>query len=366
MQFRVRKAAHVLERLGLAMAGASCGLFVAAHVGSSIAALTSQGFLVVMMIVGAIGFYLGIDTPPLAFHGPKGEAGGSGGKIDTAEFLSAAGTFLATLTKTQSAPTPPAPTTTPQGHARPTARQRQRPDQTSQRSCPSHDHQPAARRHPGRPRRPHPHPHHQSAQHPGRRRARLGRHGSSGRMHGPRRGPRQAPAPHMPPGLATRARRSSVPLAQSIQPPRTLTHRRHQRPTPHQTRHQQTPLAHGDLRLLTGKSTRGIHHHRSRPARNDPDTQHTHCGADQPMAPAPNPASRRPAATAPRVNRTSFDPSSRGANACNASSTRADRACTASRVVASESSAAHAAASTTTTSGSSSQSSRDDSTHSRS
>ena len=94
MQFRVRKAAYVLERLGLAMAGASCGLFVAAHVGSSIAALTSQGFLVAMMIGGAIGFYLGIDTPPLAFQGP----GGSGGKIDTAEFLSAAGTFLATLT----------------------------------------------------------------------------------------------------------------------------------------------------------------------------------------------------------------------------------------------------------------------------
>jgi hypothetical protein len=100
MQFRVRKAAHVLERIGLAMAGAACGLFVASHVGSSIAALTSQGFLVIMMIGGAIGFYLGIDTPPLAFHGPNGEPskGGSGGKIDTAEFLSAVGTFLATLT----------------------------------------------------------------------------------------------------------------------------------------------------------------------------------------------------------------------------------------------------------------------------
>ena len=69
MQFRVRKAAHVLERVGLAMAGAACGLFVAIHVGASIAALTSQGFLVVMMIGGAIGFYLGIDTPPLAFQG---------------------------------------------------------------------------------------------------------------------------------------------------------------------------------------------------------------------------------------------------------------------------------------------------------
>jgi hypothetical protein len=100
MQFRVRKAAHVLERIGLALAGAACGLFVAAHVGSSIAALTTKGFLVVMMIGGAIGFYLGIDTPPLAFHGPSRDPskGGPGGKIDTAEFLSAVGTFLATLT----------------------------------------------------------------------------------------------------------------------------------------------------------------------------------------------------------------------------------------------------------------------------
>jgi hypothetical protein len=99
MQFRVRKAAHVLERIGLAMAGASSGLFVGTYVGSSITALTSQGFLVVMMIGGAIGFYLGIDTPPLTFHGSKGEPSkdGSGGKIDTAEFLSAVGTFLATL-----------------------------------------------------------------------------------------------------------------------------------------------------------------------------------------------------------------------------------------------------------------------------
>ena len=100
MRFRVRKAAHVLERIGLAMAGAACGLFVAVHVGSSIALLTSQGFLVVMMTGGAIGFYLGIDTPPLAFQQPNGEPsnGGSVGTIDTAEFLSAVGTFLATLT----------------------------------------------------------------------------------------------------------------------------------------------------------------------------------------------------------------------------------------------------------------------------
>src|SRR5476651_518667 len=72
MRFRVRKFAHVLERLGLAMAGAACGLFVGALVGSSFAPLTSQAFLLFMMIGGAVGFYLGIDTPPLPFHPASG------------------------------------------------------------------------------------------------------------------------------------------------------------------------------------------------------------------------------------------------------------------------------------------------------
>jgi hypothetical protein len=72
------------------MAGAACGLFVSAHVGSSISLLTSQGFLLVMMIAGAIAFYVGVDTPPM----PDEEHAG----IDIAEFCSSAGTFLATLT----------------------------------------------------------------------------------------------------------------------------------------------------------------------------------------------------------------------------------------------------------------------------
>jgi len=92
MRFRVRKSAHVLERLGLAMAGAGSGLFVGVLVGSNVGALTSQGFLLLMMIGGAVGFYLGIDTPPLPFH----PANGGVDEIDTAEFLSAVGTFLAT------------------------------------------------------------------------------------------------------------------------------------------------------------------------------------------------------------------------------------------------------------------------------
>src|SRR3954451_6242677 len=90
MRTRVRRFAHVLERLGLAMAGAASGLFVAAHVGSSIGALTSQAFILIMMIAGAVGFYLGIDTPPQVLAGPGGER-----KVDAADLLSAIGTFLA-------------------------------------------------------------------------------------------------------------------------------------------------------------------------------------------------------------------------------------------------------------------------------
>jgi hypothetical protein len=91
MRFQVRKAAHFLERVGLAMAGAACGLFVGAYVGSSHPALTTQAFLLLMMGLGVIGFYLGIDAPQLHFHPEEAE-------VDAAEFLSAVGTFCATLT----------------------------------------------------------------------------------------------------------------------------------------------------------------------------------------------------------------------------------------------------------------------------
>ena len=91
MRFGVRKTAHVFERVGLAMAGAACGLFVGAYVGSAIAPLTTQGFLLAMMVLGAVGFYLGIDTPQLPFDAAHSQ-------IDAAEFLSSAGTLFATLT----------------------------------------------------------------------------------------------------------------------------------------------------------------------------------------------------------------------------------------------------------------------------
>jgi hypothetical protein len=97
MRAPVRKFAHVLERSGLALAGAACGVFVGAHVGSSIPWLTTQGFLVLMMLSGAFGFYLGVDTPTRPFD-PDEEGTPAGSRIDAAEFLTAFGTFLATLT----------------------------------------------------------------------------------------------------------------------------------------------------------------------------------------------------------------------------------------------------------------------------
>jgi hypothetical protein len=92
--------AHVLERTGLALTGASCGLFVAAHVGkANIDLIGSAVTVLAMMFYGGAGYYLGIDLPPAPadhhMHLPLRH--GLGSKWDTVELLSAAGTFLAAV-----------------------------------------------------------------------------------------------------------------------------------------------------------------------------------------------------------------------------------------------------------------------------
>jgi hypothetical protein len=94
------RGAHVLERTGLALTGASCGLFVAAHVGrADIDLIGSTAAVLAMMLYGAAGFYLGIDLPPAPpdhrLHWPLRQRLGS--KADAVELLSAAGTFLAAV-----------------------------------------------------------------------------------------------------------------------------------------------------------------------------------------------------------------------------------------------------------------------------
>ena len=90
----ISRSAHVLERIGLALTGGSCGLFVAAHVGrADIELIGSAASVFAIMIYGAAGFYLGIDLP----H-PPADDHDLRGKADAVELLSAAGTFLAAVT----------------------------------------------------------------------------------------------------------------------------------------------------------------------------------------------------------------------------------------------------------------------------
>ena len=93
----VRRWAHVLERTGLALTGASCGLFVAAHVGrADIDLIGSATAVFAMMLYGAAGFYLGIDLPqaPPDHHMHLPPRRGLGTSADMLELLTAAGIFL--------------------------------------------------------------------------------------------------------------------------------------------------------------------------------------------------------------------------------------------------------------------------------
>jgi len=88
----LRRWAHVLERLGLALTGASCGLFVA-EIGGSIDLIGSAEAVLAIMLYGATGFYLGIELPRVPpDHQPLWHGLGTG--ADMVQLLSAAGTFL--------------------------------------------------------------------------------------------------------------------------------------------------------------------------------------------------------------------------------------------------------------------------------
>lgn len=92
----ISRCAHVIERVGLAMAGASCGLFVATHMSvTEIALFGSFGMVLGMVVIGALGFYVGIDIPRVLRR--RAQSGEALPKTDIVELLSAAGTFLASL-----------------------------------------------------------------------------------------------------------------------------------------------------------------------------------------------------------------------------------------------------------------------------
>src|SRR4029078_10346519 len=86
--FLISRAAHVIERSGLAMAGAMCGTFVVAQMSKvNVALFGSIGFAVWMVLIGMVGFYLGIDTPRL-----PAEADATRPRLDPGPSLSTART----------------------------------------------------------------------------------------------------------------------------------------------------------------------------------------------------------------------------------------------------------------------------------
>jgi hypothetical protein len=90
------RIAHVVERAGLAVAGAMCGTFVAAQLTRLNPALfDSIGFIAAMVLVGMIGFYLGIDVPRL--RASPASPAIARPRVDPIQLLSATGTFLATV-----------------------------------------------------------------------------------------------------------------------------------------------------------------------------------------------------------------------------------------------------------------------------
>ncbi|MGM4915677.1 hypothetical protein [Tardiphaga sp. 813_E8_N1_3] len=93
------RLAHILERTGLALLGAACGLFVA-EVGRFIEVIGSGEVVFAMIIYGATGFYLGIDLPQVPadyrMHLPLWR--GLGNSADMVELLTAAGTFITSVT----------------------------------------------------------------------------------------------------------------------------------------------------------------------------------------------------------------------------------------------------------------------------
>jgi len=87
------RSAHVIARIGLALTGAACGLFVAEV---SIGLFGSVEAMLAMMLYGAAGFYLGIDLPqaPPDHHMHLPSRRGLGTSADMLELLTAAGIFL--------------------------------------------------------------------------------------------------------------------------------------------------------------------------------------------------------------------------------------------------------------------------------
>jgi phage-related protein len=93
------KLAHILERIGLAMVGGAGGLYVAVGLMRTESELFRNEWMVLlMMLYGAFGFYVGIDLPSRFAQTAKFTRPGEWSfGTDAAPMASAAGTFLAAI-----------------------------------------------------------------------------------------------------------------------------------------------------------------------------------------------------------------------------------------------------------------------------
>jgi hypothetical protein len=92
------RVAHVLERSGLAMLGASGGLFVAARLAKTdVEVLTFPIIVLLLVVYGALGAYLGIDLPPQPCDASRGDGDSVNTRSRWIERLSSGGTFLGAL-----------------------------------------------------------------------------------------------------------------------------------------------------------------------------------------------------------------------------------------------------------------------------
>jgi hypothetical protein len=91
------KVAHILERIGLAMVGGAGGLYVAVGLMRMENEL-NEWMVLLMMLYGAFGFYVGIDLPSRLAQTVKFTRPGEWSfGTDAAVIASAAGTFMAAI-----------------------------------------------------------------------------------------------------------------------------------------------------------------------------------------------------------------------------------------------------------------------------
>jgi hypothetical protein len=99
-RYHLNGFAQVMERVGLAIMGALCGLFVAACVAkANIEEINSLGVLFSVIMCGAIGFYVGTNIPSLssgASHRTFSHTASSR-RTNPIALASATGTFLAAV-----------------------------------------------------------------------------------------------------------------------------------------------------------------------------------------------------------------------------------------------------------------------------